>query len=45
MTFAPDDSGIIPARAGFTDGHADKTRASWDHPRSRGVYITPFSIA
>ena len=31
--------GIIPARAGFT-GHAGaRPPASWDHPRSRGVYV------
>ena len=33
-----DGEGIIPARAGFTDGPDDRPRTSWDHPRSRGVY-------
>ena len=31
-------AGIIPARAGFTTAAACPRRASWDHPRSRGVY-------
>ena len=30
--------GIIPARAGFTDGGGHGRAARWDHPRSRGVY-------
>ena len=30
--------GIIPARAGFTQRPGAPTTASWDHPRSRGVY-------
>ena len=30
--------GIIPARAGFTDGHKAFTDLGMDHPRSRGVY-------
>ena len=30
---------IIPARAGFTLGHTARHRGSWDHPRSRGVYV------
>ena len=30
--------GIIPARAGFTDGSDMSHRVAWDHPRSRGVY-------
>ena len=29
---------IIPARAGFTRAHSTPTRATRDHPRSRGVY-------
>ena len=29
---------IIPARAGFTRGHADAAHCPPDHPRSRGVY-------
>ena len=29
---------IIPARAGFTAWPAARSRTSWDHPRSRGVY-------
>ena len=32
--------GIIPARAGFTPTTVPTTSASWDHPRSRGVYPT-----
>ena len=32
------DSGIIPARAGFTTPNMLNAIASWDHPRSRGVY-------
>ena len=31
-------SGIIPARAGFTQSATLKGTLSWDHPRSRGVY-------
>ena len=31
-------SGIIPARAGFTQGRTVRTRTGTDHPRSRGVY-------
>ena len=34
------DSGIIPARAGFTPGRRTIPAPSWDHPRSRGVYAT-----
>ena len=30
--------GIIPARAGFTDGDGVRRGAVQDHPRSRGVY-------
>ena len=30
--------GIIPARAGFTQGWIDKVNDAGDHPRSRGVY-------
>ena len=30
--------GIIPARAGFTDGRRRARGRRWDHPRSRGVY-------
>ena len=30
---------IIPARAGFTHGPGNAPGPSWDHPRSRGVYI------
>ena len=33
------DSGIIPARAGFTDRAALKGLKIKDHPRSRGVYL------
>ena len=32
--------GIIPARAGFTDGPLDGVAVAEDHPRSRGVYIS-----
>ena len=32
--------GIIPARAGFTRGGRPTFRGRWDHPRSRGVYLT-----
>ena len=31
--------GIIPARAGFTLLELGVLWASWDHPRSRGVYL------
>ena len=31
-------AGIIPARAGFTPGAIAPGPATWDHPRSRGVY-------
>ena len=34
-------SGIIPARAGFTQGHGLHQRVHGDHPRSRGVYPLP----
>ena len=30
--------GIIPARAGFTEGREPESRPESDHPRSRGVY-------
>ena len=32
------DSGIIPARAGFTRMCVICHASVWDHPRSRGVY-------
>ena len=32
--------GIIPARAGFTRSMMVPFRVGWDHPRSRGVYIS-----
>ena len=32
------DAGIIPARAGFTDGDHRAHHRHGDHPRSRGVY-------
>ena len=32
-------AGIIPARAGFTWTRVLPGRGSWDHPRSRGVYM------
>ena len=31
-------AGIIPARAGFTEGHPRRGPTGSDHPRSRGVY-------
>ena len=31
---------IIPARAGFTPGHAGPAAPAPDHPRSRGVYAS-----
>ena len=31
--------GIIPARAGFTDGRPADPGGVRDHPRSRGVYV------
>ena len=34
-------SGIIPARAGFTDGWGVDIACLSDHPRSRGVYSRP----
>ena len=33
--------GIIPARAGFTRPPTAAAPPSWDHPRSRGVYLMP----
>ena len=30
---------IIPARAGFTAASKAHSPTSWDHPRSRGVYV------
>ena len=38
-------TGIIPARAGFTEGHDGLRARSRDHPRSRGVYHSSLSIA
>ena len=35
--------GIIPARAGFTRPHDRRGTGPGDHPRSRGVYVLPFS--
>ena len=32
--------GIIPARAGFTHASTIGSVATWDHPRSRGVYVS-----
>ena len=34
------NSGIIPARAGFTCTTGKSSARPWDHPRSRGVYST-----
>ena len=31
--------GIIPARAGFTSSPTPTPTGTWDHPRSRGVYM------
>ena len=36
--------GIIPARAGFTSRTIGRWPASWDHPRSRGVYGLAYGI-
>ena len=36
---AREDSGIIPARAGFTTSERKTTMKTTDHPRSRGVYV------
>ena len=36
--------GIIPARAGFTGGTIPAGEASWDHPRSRGVYFPALCV-
>ena len=33
---------IIPARAGFTTPTASTGSTTWDHPRSRGVYVDGF---
>ena len=38
----PGESGIIPARAGFTGGRGGWTSFPSDHPRSRGVYRGEF---
>ena len=38
------EAGIIPARAGFTPAPPAPIESSWDHPRSRGVYIGAFTI-
>ena len=41
LVLSRDDSGepgIIPARAGFTDGARNTAPVGTDHPRSRGVY-------
>ena len=37
-TASSGDSGIIPARAGFTRNGKDRAGEPMDHPRSRGVY-------
>ena len=36
----PGESGIIPARAGFTGSGSGGSTTTGDHPRSRGVYAT-----
>ena len=38
------DTGIIPARAGFTRNLMEEATGCRDHPRSRGVYAAPPSI-
>ena len=38
-------SGIIPARAGFTETGPENSKSSQDHPRSRGVYVSAKSVA
>ena len=38
-----DGDGIIPARAGFTAHRTGTNPRRWDHPRSRGVYVTGWS--
>ena len=38
-------AGIIPARAGFTSSARSRRPSSPDHPRSRGVYRSVFSVA
>ena len=40
---ADSDDGIIPARAGFTYSLFAWRPGSADHPRSRGVYVSPVS--
>ena len=39
------EGGIIPARAGFTSPPAEPQPTSGDHPRTRGVYVSPSSHA
>ena len=39
-----DNTGIIPARAGFTSQGAAAFGPRRDHPRSRGVYCPPTSV-
>ena len=39
-----DPTGIIPARAGFTQPTTGRLRARRDHPRSRGVYIVVTAV-
>ena len=36
---------IIPARAGFTPARPSTAPPKRDHPRSRGVYIVPFTMS
>ena len=45
MTSLTVSSGIIPARAGFTDGGGGHCAVARDHPRSRGVYPPPAPAA
>ena len=35
-------SGIIPAHAGLTHGHAFCAAVSWDHPRACGAHSVPY---
>ena len=39
FVYEPGKTGIIPARAGFTQRLHHRSRRQQDHPRSRGVYV------
>ena len=45
LTSGDTPSGIIPARAGFTTRATTWAPPTWDHPRSRGVYVPRRSTA